>query len=92
MTTTLAAGSVREVFERLRGANLEFNRRHPGESERRQPVHSVYGGAHLFRSDSAARFGALALRALEEHAPTPGDLARAVGLPEELAPRIYERV
>jgi citrate lyase beta subunit len=41
----------------------------------------VYGGAHLFRFDSAPRLGALALRALEEHAPTAAAFADAVGLP-----------
>lgn len=48
----------------------------------RQPVHTVYGGAHLFRADTAPRLGALALRALEEHAPEPDDLARVLGLEE----------
>ena len=32
----------------------------------RQPVHVLYGGAHLFRSDTAAKMGRLALRVLEE--------------------------
>src|SRR6185436_2521425 len=92
MPTTLTAGALDDVFARLRGANLDFARRYPGESGRRQPVHVVYGGAHLFRADSAARLGALALRALEEYAPTPADLARAAGLPEALAPTIWSRV
>jgi hypothetical protein len=52
----------------------------------------VYGGAHLFHADSAARLGALALQALEEYAATPEDLAEAVGLPEALAPTIWSRV
>ena len=92
MPTTLTAGALGDVFARLRGANLDFARRYPGESGLRQPVHVVYGGAHLFRSDSAARLGALALRALEEYAPTPEDLAQAAGLPEALAPSIWSRV
>lgn len=92
MPTSLTAESVREACERLRGANLAFNRRHPGESELRQPVHVVYGGAHLFKSDTAARLGRLALRALEEHAPTPADLAEAIGLREEIASPVHARV
>ena len=35
----------------------------------RQPIHTVYGGAHLFRADTAARLGATALKALHEYAP-----------------------
>lgn len=92
MPTTLPSDSLREPFERLRRANLTFNRHYPGESGHRQPVHTVYGGAHLFKSDTAARLGILALRALEEYAPTPEDLAEAAGLPEDLAPTLHTRV
>jgi citrate lyase beta subunit len=92
MPTTLTADALGTVFARLRGANLAFNRRYPGESEHRQPVHVVYGGAHLFRADSASHLGTLALRALDEYAPTAEELARAIGLPEALAPTIWSRV
>jgi hypothetical protein len=89
---TLREEAVHAVFERLRGANLEFARSYPGESGHRQPVHTVYGGAHLFKADIASRLGSLALRALEEYAPTPGDLASAMGLREDLAATIHARV
>jgi citrate lyase beta subunit len=90
--TSLTPEPVRDVLARLRSANLAFSRRYPGEPGRRQPVHTVYGGAHLFRSDAAAKLGALALRALAEYAREPGDLARAIGLPEALAPTIHARI
>ncbi len=64
----------------LRKANQAFAKEHPGESGARQPVHTVYGGAHLFRFDTAHKLGALALRAFEEHAPTPGAFAEALRL------------
>lgn len=32
-----------------------------------QPVHTVYGGAHLFRHDLASKLGRIALASLEEH-------------------------
>jgi citrate lyase beta subunit len=89
---TLRDDAVRDVFEPLRGANLEFSKTYPGESGRRQPVHTVYGGAHLFKADVASRLGSLALRALEEYAPTPADLAAAVGLREDLGATIHARV
>jgi citrate lyase beta subunit len=92
MPTTLTADAVRDVFERLRGANLAFARRQPGESGRRQPVHTVYGGAHLFKADTASRLGLLALRAFAEYAATPADLAAAAGLREDLAATIHARV
>src|SRR5690606_23477112 len=47
----------------------------------RQPVHVVYGGAHLFKRDSAARLGVLALRNLDAYAPDPFAFARILELP-----------
>jgi hypothetical protein len=58
----------------------------------RQPVHTVYGGAHLFKADTAARLGATALRALQEYAPDPAALAAAVGLAPASAARVHARV
>jgi citrate lyase beta subunit len=52
----------------------------------------VYGGAHLFRADTTRRLGALALRALEEYAPTAEEFARAIALSPALAESIHARV
>ncbi len=92
MPTTLAAAALSATLDRLREANLALSRTHPGDSGKRQPVHTVYGGAHLFKADGAAKLGAIALRSLEEYAPTPADLAEALGLPEALAEVIHGRV
>jgi hypothetical protein len=92
MPTSLDSDSLRGAIDRLRSANLDFARRYPGDSGRRQPVHTVYGGAHLFKADTASRLGALALRALEGYAPEPADLASVAALSEELAPKIHARV
>src|SRR5262249_25576873 len=51
-----------------------------GDPPRRQPVHVVYGGGHLFRADTAARLGEVARRALAEYAPDPPSLDEAGGL------------
>jgi citrate lyase beta subunit len=59
---------------------------------RRQPVHTVYGGAHLFAPDTATKLGAIALRTLREYAPDAGTLASALGLEPGLAARIYPRI
>jgi citrate lyase beta subunit len=61
----------------------------PGESPDRQPVHTVYGGAHLFSSGTAARLGELAHEALSQWAPDPADLAGIVGLPDDIADRVH---
>ena len=80
------------IIDPLRRANEQFSQQYPGETGRRQPVHTVYGGAHLFKSDSAQRLGALARRSLEEFAPDAATFAKAIGLQDSLAGKIYERV
>lgn len=83
-----------DILERLRAANEEFRRRCPGESEKRQPVHTVYGGAHLFKSTTAARIGEIALKSLREHAPDSATFASALGLGGDAALHrdVYDRV
>src|ERR687893_2825605 len=70
-----------ELTDRLQQANEEFMRHYPGETGQRQPVHTVYGGAHLFKSDSAERLGGLARRSLDQFAPDFLTFAKAIGLP-----------
>jgi citrate lyase beta subunit len=65
---------------------------HPGDPPTRQPVHTVYGGADLFRADTARRLGDLALRSLETYAPDAATLATALGMHSGLAERVRERV
>jgi citrate lyase beta subunit len=77
---SLDAGLVAEATAALRDANERFTRRHPGEGARRQPVHSVYGGAQLFSADTTRKLGTAALRALDEYAPTPRTLGQALGI------------
>ena len=72
--------SLGDLSARLRQANNDFTKTYPGETGKRQPVHTVYGGAHLFKSDSAARLGALARRSLDQFAPDFLSFAKAVGL------------
>jgi hypothetical protein len=77
----------------LRHANLVFANSHPGESARRQPVHTVYGGAQLFRADTALRIGGVARKALEEHAPDAAAFDRIFGWSDlALAARIRAAV
>ncbi|HET6232042.1 MAG TPA: aldolase/citrate lyase family protein [Longimicrobiaceae bacterium] len=94
MKTSLSAGLLDTLSRQVRIANLDLASRFPGESPRRQPVHVVYGGAQLFRSDSAPKIGAVARRTMEEYAPTPSALAGLLGLGASggFAETLYERV
>jgi hypothetical protein len=81
---------VAKISATLSDANKAFMRHYPGESNRRQAVHTVYGGAHLFRADSARKLGVVALRSLEEYAPDSQSLGEAIGL--ATSEKIYARV
>lgn len=86
MTTTasqkgsLEGTQIQAIVQRLAEANAAFSRNYPGDRPDRQPVHTVYGGAHLFKADTARRLGEVAIRSLNEYAPNFAILARAVGL------------
>ena len=86
---------MKPILAGLRRTNLAASRAYPGETGDRQPVHSVYGGAHLFKADSAARIGAVARSVLDEYAPDASTLASALGLAKDelgLAETIRSRV
>jgi citrate lyase beta subunit len=71
----LTGRDLRPILTDLRKANAHAARTWPGARQDRQPVHTIYGGAQLFRADSAPRLGALALAALDEYAPDASALA-----------------
>ncbi|MEO8260409.1 MAG: phosphoenolpyruvate kinase [Acidobacteriota bacterium] len=90
--TTIPPTLFDAVINGLQAANHHVAARFPGEPPARQPVHVVYGGAHLFRPDTILKLGAIARRTLEEYAPTADRLAEAIGLDASLAHRLYPRL
>jgi len=71
-------------LEALVQANRAWARRYPGDPAARQPIHTVYGGAHLYKAETTRRLGELALRQMARYAPDAVALARGVGfLPAE---------
>jgi citrate lyase beta subunit len=92
MAPTLAPAEVDKLTAPLRAANAAFVARYPGERPDRQPVHTVYGGAHLFRPDVAHRLGEQALKALQDNAPDVTTFAEAFDMPAALAERVRPRV
>ena len=70
-----------EVIGDLKTANDHFASWYPGESPARQPIHTVYGGAHLFKADGARKLGEVALKNLQEYAPDFVAFAIALRMP-----------
>ncbi|MGM0578942.1 MAG: DUF6986 family protein [Myxococcota bacterium] len=92
MKTTLDSARVSAVMDRLAVANHHFEERYPGESLERQPLHTVYGGAHLFKAETPAKLGKIGLKMMGAFAPNADAFASALGIPGDLAETVYERV
>ena len=85
-----------EVLERVTGglklALAGAAKTYPGESGKRQPVHTVYGGAHLFKSDTAVRLGQLAVRSFDAYAGDANAFGSVLGIPATVRTNVFERV
>jgi len=78
MTLSIPQSDKDAVFQDLKIANTAFNMLYPGEIIQRQPVHTVYGGANLFKADSTQRMGKNALQSLLTNAPNFAILAKVL--------------
>ncbi|WP_443066398.1 DUF6986 family protein [Streptomyces sp. NBC_01262] len=90
--TSLPDAVVRDIGASLAGVDAELARRYPGDPGTRQPVHTVYVPADAFTAGTVRDWGDRALAALDEHAPDAATLARVLGLPDELAGPVHDRV
>jgi citrate lyase beta subunit len=68
------------LLGKLKIANLKFQQTYPGDKPDRQPVHTVYGGANLFKSDTCIKMGEVALKNLQTYAPDFTTLGKVLKL------------
>jgi len=68
------------LLDQLQTANLQFQQTYPGDKPDRQPVHTVYGGANLFKADTCIKMGEIALKNLQTYAPNFVVLANVLQL------------
>src|SRR5687767_13299211 len=68
------------LLDQLQTANLKFQKTYPGDKPERQPVHTVYGGANLFKADTCVKMGDIALKNLQTYAPNFVVLANVLQL------------
>ncbi|MPZ52172.1 MAG: phosphoenolpyruvate kinase [Acidimicrobiia bacterium] len=83
---------TRESTERLDAIAREIQDSYPGDGPDRQPVHTMYGGGHLFRPDTASKLGGIAQRHVEQWIPDGASLAHALDIDEEMADELLERI
>lgn len=79
------------ILQELYRANHAFQRIYPGDKPDRQPVHTVYGGANLFKSDTCVKMGKIALKSFQTYAPDYKVLAKLLEF-EGHEERIYKRI
>jgi len=89
---TLSTDSLETWSQRLQQASARVSGEFPGEGPERQPVHTVYGGAQLFSSNTVAKLGELAREFASQWAAEPDDLATVLGLEPELGERVHGAV
>ncbi|WP_419948863.1 DUF6986 family protein [Candidatus Palauibacter sp.] len=94
LRVSLGPNEVLRLLSGLQGALAEHHGRYPGDAGRRQPVHTVAGGAQLFRRNTAAKLGRIARGCLDRYAGDPGILPEALGgaLPPGLSETLHARV
>src|SRR5947209_12736250 len=90
--TTLSDQTPRDPRTRLKAQQEDVAAHYAGASGTRQPGHTVYGGAHLFKSDTTRKLGDLALKALSQYAPNATTFAEAIGIDPGVAEIVYGRV
>src|SRR5499427_9991704 len=90
--TSIPDNALSSIIDVVDKPNTRITERFPGDSPQRQPVHVVYGGAHLFKADASQKLGAIALKSLQDYAPDAATLADAIGLDVAHADRVYLRL
>lgn len=80
MNLSISEANKTSIFGDLSTANLAFNKIYRGDREDRQPIHTVYGGANLFKSNTTDVLGGIALKSLLHYAPNFADFGRAFRL------------
>ncbi len=80
MNFSISDNDKNNLLSQLQTANVKFQKIYPGDKPDRQAVHTVYGGANLFKSDTTVKMGETALRSLKNYAPNFVVLANVLQL------------
>jgi citrate lyase beta subunit len=93
MNYTIPLNKKEKLFGSLKEANAAFQKIYPGDRSERQPVHTLYGGANLFKYDSARTLGERALEVLETYAPDHKIFAEVFGFNDpRFSKQIHDKV
>ena len=80
MTSSFTPDTIGNINNYLKTANTLFSENYPGVSPERQPVHTVYGGAHIFKEGTALKMGIGATSHMNTYAPNFVEFAKILQL------------
>ena len=94
MSTTIPTDQKEQLFSKLKDANTAFQQIYPGDRSERQPVHTLYGGANLFKYDAAISLGKRALEIFETYAPNHKVFGKVFGMDtvSGFSNKVYDKV
>ena len=94
MSTTIPTDQKEQLFSKLKDANTAFQQIYPGDRSERQPVHTLYGGANLFKYDAAISLGKRALEIFETYAPDHKVFGKVFGMDtvSGFSNKVYDKV
>ncbi len=94
MNTTIPNDKKEQLFKALKAANTTFQQIYPGDRSDRQPVHTLYGGANLFKYNAAASLGKRALEIFETYAPDHTIFGNVFGMDNQsgFCEKVYHKV
>lgn len=94
MSVSIPAHKKETLFNNLKTANTAFQQIYPGDRTERQPVHTLYGGANLFKYDAAISLGKRALEILETYAPDHTSFGNVFGMDitSGFSQKVYDKV
>ncbi len=93
MGTSLNSYDLERFMATLNNANQAFASRYTSTGTKRLPIHTLYGGAHLFRKDVVAKLEQLAQTHFASFAPNAEAFANALQIDDlTIMSAVYERV
>ena len=93
MPTCLSKLQFQKLLAGLKSPNAKIAKLYPGEGQDLQPIHTVYGGAQLFKLNTCQKIGDLAYHHFETYLASAFDLQECFNLPDYvLAKTVHSRV
>ena len=93
MGTSLNSNDLERFIATLNNANQAFASRQTSTGTTRLPIHTLYGGAHLFRKGVVAKLAQLAQDHFTSFAPNAEAFANALQIDDlTIMKAVYERV